>query len=1241
VISRLFKGSVVMKSSRWFVVVYLSLMVALTGLSLWAGTQNAIVIGFVLDQTGAPVPDATVRLLNVGTGFSRTQTTDDYGSYTFTNVPPAPYYTLIVEKSGFATGIRSNVSVAVGDSKQVVPAFFLQPSAQPGQEVREEEAEARTIAPELVNNTMGGVIDSRTLRTLPLPNRDFLDLALLIPGAYPVEQGSALEGASLVVNGVRADMNNFLLDGTDNNDYTVNQSLPFQLVEALQEFRVQTSTSNPEFGRNAGAQINSVTRSGSNEWHGTVFWFNRVDALSASNTLSAHRGGTFDAYAQAARVNDLNPSAFASRCLDLSTFTFVSCFPTPVLDDPTLSSLFQGGRNPGFVLNQFGANVGGPIVSDKAFFFFNWESFRADNDRPVFERVPDNDSRSIPAFNPSIARVGEILNLFPAPNVPTSTVTDALGFPVSDPDDDGVLDFQDSAFFVGDASNSTETDNLLGRLDIQPTDSINMSFKYNIQIIDQVQAGPVPLTSNYSGSGTNLDGRNQNFSFNYLHQLSDRWVNELRLGWNRFRLDTLPQDAALRPLGLFDNLNFIRKGFPTILIGGADFSFGSYARLGADFTAPSDRTDSVWSAADNLTLVWGRHVLKAGGEYRYNRLDVTNEALARGLVTFFTVPFGAFTGEPDLASIARVSPQFGGGFDRRFTGHSLNWFVQDTWKARQNVTFSYGIRHEINTAPVEDRDRLVNNYPEACPQFICLIRAGDNAIFDADGSSLGTASFRAPRAGFDTDWNNIGPHVGLAWDPWSNGKTVMRAAYRIMFDQQALQPSVNMLHNPPFVQQWASFFPFFELADVFPAGFPDDAALDFDANLDGTLDTRFEGNSVWFRQPYSVVARDAETRTSYVQQFNFNLQQQVGDSSLFEIGYVGSLGTKLPRSRLFLECTPEDLADFFRSLECMPLGVDFQLFGQLLGLGGTNTDSVVTQENTANSNYHALQLGWETRDLQGLTLRLHYEWAHSIDGGTSGQAPVFFFSPAAASLLSNFFGINADQFAALNAVSPTLSLRPTFPVITTRPLLPNDSQNSPVLDERASSDFDIRHRIVIHYIYSVPRFASVIGEGWQLAGITTWRTGQPFTPFVDFFGVPLRPSFRRDPSLDFNNPDGAIDRGTIMGSSDSSFGTSGAIQALPGDTPRSAFEGSGFFNFDFSILKDTYLGAGERVNLQFRVEFFNIFNNVNYRQPFSNGGIVEVTPFATFDPFLPNPFYGQILQAHKPREIQFGLKLIF
>lgn len=1232
-----------MKINLRLLVLLSALTLSLAGVSLWAATQYAMVAGSVFDRGGNPLPGATVRLINASIGFSQTLQTTTAGHFTFSSVPPADNYVISVESSGFATVIRPGMSVAVSEAKLVLPPFILQPAQQPGQEITEEAPAAPEVTPELVSTTLSGVINSREVRTLPLVGRDFIDLALLIPGTYPVEQGSQLEGASLVVNGTRANTNNFLLDGVDNNDYTINQSLPFQFVEAMQEFRVQTSTSNAEFGRTSGAQINQLTRSGSNTFHGTIFWFFRDNELSAQNTLSAHRGGSFDAFAQAARLDQVINGAGTT-------------FPIPLLSDPVLADFFDEGRDPDVQQHIFGANFGGPIVEGKAFFFFNWESVRADFDRPVFERVPGFLCRNLTApcgfpFVPSVSttRAINLLNLYPQPNVPNSTVRNAFGFPVSDRV--GGDFFGRGAFAVGDSRNESDTDNFLERLDWRVSKNASLSFKHNIQRIDQIQGGALFETGNSPGSGTDIEGRNQNFSVNYLHTISARTTNEFRFGWNRFRLTTLPLDHSLDPTGLFDNLNFTDKGFPTLLIGGFQFTTAPYANLGANFSTPSDRANNVWQFADSVAFVRGRHTLKLGAEIRHARLNVLNNALGRGFLTFFTVPFSAITGLPDLASIARVSPEFSGvdgvgGFDRSFSSNSFNWFVQDTWRVRSNLSLTLGLRHEINQAPEESRNRLANHYPGTCPtqvisgitvEQLCLIRSGTNTILDTNGAAVGTAEFTAPRAGFDTDLNNFSPHLGLAWDPWNNGKTVLRAGYAITYDQQSLQASVNMLLNPPFVQQWSSFFPFLSLGDTYPAGFPTVPFGFFDLDGDGSFST-------WLRQPYSIVARDPDTRTSYVHQFNLGIQQQVGNWSLFEVAYVGSAGHKLPRLRLVLECP----ASVFTAtagpgpFACLPSG----FFG---GVGGAS-DSMIVQENTANSNFHSLQIRWDIRNFRGLTLRLHYQWAHSIDTASSAVPPVFLFSPPSASLLAIFFGINADQFASLNNANPSLSLRPGLPVITTRGGLPNDSLNlGTFAGERAGSDFDIRHRFVLHYIYDVPRWAPRIGRGWQVAGITTIQSGQPYSVFGDFFGVPLRPDQIAAVATSNNTPGGAVDAGLPAGcnvvficsgtTGISAFDPSNNASFLPGSLGRNSFEGPGLVNFDFSILKNTYLGPGERANIQFRVEFFNLFNNSNFRQPFSQTGQFLGIPGFNFT--IPNPFFGQILQARAGREIQFGLKLIF
>jgi hypothetical protein len=726
------------------------------------------------------------------------------------------------------------------------------------------------------------------------------------------------------------------------------------------------------------------------------------------------------------------------------------------------------------------------------------------------------------------------------------------------------------------------------------------------------------------------------------------------LGWNRFRLTTMPLDHfAIPPGQLFDNLNFADKGMPSVLLGGFENTDGPFVNLGANFTAPSFRADNLWSINDNLSRTWGKHALKLGGEIRYNRLDVNNQAMGRGLVTFFE-PFFAYLGWPDLGSIARVAPQFGGGFDRSFRATSYSGFLQDTWRPSAGVSINLGLRYETNQAPFEARNRLVNNYLGACPDLVCLVRSGSTAVMDSDGNPRGS-TFDAPRAGFKTDFNNFSPQLGFAWAPGSSRKTVFRGAYALAYDQQPVQPSANMLLNPPFVQQWISFyygfieqgfplFSLFTLGDTFPAGFPTVPFTLVDLDDDGIP-------SFWMRQPYSITARDPNTRSSYVHQFNFGIQQQVGNSAAFEIAYVGSLGHKLPRLRLLLACTPDVLvAD---SAACLPAG-----FRQGAG-GGALADSVVNQENSANSNFHSLLARWETRAFHGLNVRLHYQWAHSIDNASSANAPVFLYSPTTAPLVKIFAAANVDQFAALNNANPTLSLRPGLSTITTRGLLPNDSQNSAnFAGERANSDFDARHRFVMHFTYDLPRSqrAKALGAGWQLAGIATIQSGQPFSVFGDSFGVPLRPDLRTAPAINNDNPDAAIDGAIPAGcnvdplfypctgtAQVSAFDLSRNEEFYPGSLPRNSFRGPALANFDFSILKNTYFGKDDRMNIQFRAEFFNLWNNVNYLQPFSQTGqFVSLLPFGLTGGYLvPNPFFGQILQARAPRQIQFGLKFVF
>lgn len=1255
--------------SLWVVLGLLS--VSLISVSANA-QQNGRVTGLIQDADFNPIPGAAVQLTNAGIGYFQRQTTGADGTFTFLEVPPHAAYVLNVEAQGFEPQISDEFELAVNQplhwhppitlaalrppsppaQAQPGPAVPASKNTQPSVQVSAPPPQPRRIASSATlldySSMMSGVIDSATVHTLPLADRDFLDLALLAPGTYPVEQGSALAGASLVVNGVRASMNNFLLDGADDNDYTINQSLPFQLVEAMQEFRVQTSTSPAEFGRNAGAQINTVSRSGSNSLHGELFEFNRNSALSALNALSLYRGGTFDAFSQEARVNEIINGTSTN-------------FPTPVLSDPVLNPIFQAGRDLPLNQNQFGANLGGPIKRNRAYFFFNWEGFRVANPRPVFERVPDMSARSASACATQDApKYGfstchqpgamTLANLYPAPNVATSTVksqVDGLSAPVSNPatgdtslvgaallpsgqsaflpvPQGGSASVVGGAFYVGDSKNSTDSDNFLGRVDVQPTKNASMSFKHNVQEINQTQGGSLPASSDYPGNGIDVNGRNQNFSYNYSQQLSPAAVNVLRFAWNRFRLDTVPLDHSVDPSSVFPYLNSKEIGFPTVLLGGDVWTTGAYASLGAPSNAPDSRADSVWTVADNLSRTTGRHLVEFGFEFRRNRLNVNNDAADRGVVALFDVPYTADAWNAEYVSIARVSQQFGGvngagGLDRSFSDNAYDWFGQDAWRPSRNLSINFGLRYEVNTAPVEARNRLVNDYPFAssdCGLF-CLMQSGSFSIYDMSGNNVGTSNFQAPRAGFKTDYKDFGPRVGLAWSPGRTGKLVIRAGYALAFDQQSLEPSVNMLLNPPFVQEAGAYYP--SLGGTFPLS---------------PVTLPISG----YNSPYSITARDPNTRSPYVHQFHFGMERQLGTTGVLGIAYVGSAGHRLPSSRLLLGCTGALLNDLANrsNNDCL-----------------SDNDSAVYQENSANSIYHSLQARFDTRSFHGLTVHGSYEWAHAIDDASSSSSPAFIVSPPLASLYAlayteNGYAIDPDQLSALNSVSPTLNLRPELPTLTSSDLLPNDTNNSAanLAGQRGSSDFDLRQRFVISYIYDLPAWhqAGRLGGGWEMAGITTVQTGQPFSVYGDYFGVPLRPNQNGHTVIDNRNPDGAIDGALVAGcnipgfqcpgtNSESTFNIIPSSQFQAGSLSRNTFIGPGLTSFDFSVLKNTMLTEGK--NLQFRVEFFNLFNRANYLKPSSDTGMFE----AGYD--FPNPFFGEILQARAPREIQFALKFTF
>ena len=1100
-----------------------------------AVAQNGSIVGIVGDTSGAVVSGAVVTIQNTDTGAVRTLTTSDTGVYSATNLPVGRYQ-IEVKKANFANYRLSGVTLTVGET------LSADVTLKPGPVSEEVNVNATDLpAVDLEDAQVSNLVDARQMKDLPLIVRDPYSLVLLSPGTAQTNANGGF-----TVNGSRDRNNNFMLDGVDNNDTSV-PGIPGGVLagnpDSTEQFRVITNNFNAEYGRNTGAIIDVVTKSGTNTFHGNAYWFGRWNGF----------GGARDWF-------------------------------NPVLD----TSGQPQPMNP-YVRNQFGYSIGGPIRKNKTFFFFNEEIDRFRTTLTNSVTAPTAAFRTgvfdYTDTNPSDSTFGQTQHVdltptgpnngFGAPLDPTMQALFAL-YPVPLQSADGI---SGTAFFPSGSQQNSY--NLTGKIDHHFTDHHTLSLRYGYD--HSVDPNPFHLDilpGNVGGVSSKAIG--QGLSANLTSTFRSNLINSFVFGWNRIYanfgctgtdvLDSVsPKDAFGNGIDYFMDANITNFGCTALV------SDGQWRKTGTT------------SYSDTISWVHGNHTFKFGFDFRNIGEQGPNSFFSRreiDLSTFITQTGFTLINAPsndlcldtfknctlDNAATALygfVGNDFAGEFfdkggvrqgtdNKHFRQHEYDWFAQDAWKIRPNLTLTLGLRYQLDGVPFEERGNFSNLLADPGS-----FQAGQDVVMTVVGPGTGKDIYKQ-------DYSNIEPRVGFSWDPWKDGKTAIRGAFGIFHDRVFGNLFGNARGNPPFEQDYNQF-PFETINDFFGSGAVPSTVPD-------TTPSAIIGDGF----NLAPVLFDTHFRNSASNNWNFGIQRELPGNNTIDLSYVASQGHHIYRQRdgnppdpgLVAQlvaycsvdnangCTPENVSGIL-----LYEGTEFtnpDTGTSVLPFNAVANNALVQpfyQQSVANSIYNSLQAKFIHRLSHGLQVQVSYTWSHAIDNSTDPLVP----------------GQGNRTF-------------------------PRNSRD--LNQDRGNSDNDVRHIAVINYLWEVPLgrgkgylnsgMLGRIFEGMQFSGITTAQTGFPFvircpvdtqrtgiSAWCDQVGDPfaLNGNIGQPGHKTYFNP-GAFDV--------ADFGRSANVG-------RNHVYGPNFVNFDVDFSKKTKLT--ERANLEFRFECYNLFNHPHFQQP--------------------------------------------